>query len=138
MIFLLKRTEICSSQINDKLDLFGSWGGSRWYLPEHRAGNRAGLLFCFQANYFLRLRLSWPVFYFICLFLAASSLSCSMLGWQQDCPLRHTGSLVVAHGLSCPATSGILVFQPGLKPTSPPLKGELYPWTTGEVPQYFI
>ena len=34
------------------------------------------------------------------------------------CSLRHAGSLVVAHGLSCPTTCGILVPWPGIEPVS--------------------
>ena len=39
--------------------------------------------------------------------------------------LEHTGSAVVAHGLSCPLVCGILVSGPGsgIKPMSPALEG---------------
>ena len=43
--------------------------------------------------------------------------------------LRRVSSVVVAHGLSCPSPCGILVPQPGIKPTSPALEGWFY--TTG-------
>ena len=53
--------------------------------------------------------------------MAASGLSCGM----QELSLQHTGSLVVAHGLSCPTACGILVPRPGIEPTSPALEGGL-------------
>ena len=43
--------------------------------------------------------------------------------------LRHANSVVVAHGLSCPAACGILVPRPGISPMSPALEGRLF--TTG-------
>ena len=43
--------------------------------------------------------------------------------------LRLAGSLIAAHGLSCPAAFGILVLQPGIEPISPALEGEFF--TTG-------
>ena len=43
--------------------------------------------------------------------------------------LGHAGSVVVSHGFSCPVACGILVPQPGIKPTSPPLEGKFL--TTG-------
>ena len=42
---------------------------------------------------------------------------------------RHASSVVVAHGLSCPVTCGILVHWPGIKPVSPALEGGFF--TTG-------
>ena len=39
---------------------------------------------------------------------------------------RHTGSVVVACGLSCPTSRGILVSWPGIKPTSPALEGGFF------------
>ena len=45
------------------------------------------------------------------------------------CSLRHTGSVVVAHGLSCPAACGILVPRPGIEPVSPAQEGRFS--TTG-------
>ena len=39
--------------------------------------------------------------------------------------LGQAGSVVVAHGLSCPGASGILVPQPGVEPASPALEGIL-------------
>ena len=41
----------------------------------------------------------------------------------------HVGSVVVAHGLSCPAACGILVPRAGMEPASPALEGEFF--TTG-------
>ena len=38
------------------------------------------------------------------------------------CALERAGSVVVVHGLSCPAACGILVPQPGIEPTSPALE----------------
>ena len=43
--------------------------------------------------------------------------------------LRRVSSVVVARGLSCPVACGILVPQPGIKPTSPALEGGFF--TTG-------
>ena len=37
--------------------------------------------------------------------------------------LWHKGSVVAAHGLSCPAACGILVPRPGIEPVSPALEG---------------
>ena len=37
--------------------------------------------------------------------------------------LRHGGSVVAVHGLSCPVACGILVPQPGIEPASPALEG---------------
>ena len=37
--------------------------------------------------------------------------------------LEHEGSVVVAHGLSCPVGCGILVPWPDIEPTSPALEG---------------
>ena len=45
------------------------------------------------------------------------------------CSLRHAGSLVDAHGLSCPVACGILVPRPGIEPASPALEGGFF--TTG-------
>ena len=47
----------------------------------------------------------------------------------QPLSLRHASSVVVARGLSCAAACGILVPQPGIKPTSPALEGGFF--TTG-------
>ena len=55
-----------------------------------------------------------------------SGLSCSardLCCGMQDLSLWHTGSLVVAHGLSCPEACGILVPRPGIEPASPALEG---------------
>ena len=72
---------------------------------------------------------------FIYVFLAVSGLSCSMrdlLLWCAGSSLRcegfslvvaQAGSVVEAHGLHCPATCGILVPRPGIKPKSPALEG---------------
>ena len=43
--------------------------------------------------------------------------------------LKHVGSVVAVHGLSCPAACGILVPRPGIKPPSPALEGRFL--TTG-------
>ena len=43
--------------------------------------------------------------------------------------LRHMSSVVVAHGLSCPATCGILVPRPGIEPASPAWEDRFF--TTG-------
>ena len=53
--------------------------------------------------------------YFICLFLTSSDVSCGM--WAHCC-----GSVVVAHGLSCPAAGAVLVPQSGIKLSSPALQ----------------
>ena len=53
------------------------------------------------------------------------SVVCGMRGLL----LRHTSSVVVARGLSCPTACGILVPQPGIEPTSPALEGRFF--TTG-------
>ena len=42
---------------------------------------------------------------------------------------EHVGSVVVAHGLSCPAACGILVPRPGTEPASSALEGRFF--TTG-------
>ena len=42
---------------------------------------------------------------------------------------RHTSSVVVVRGLSCPAARGILVPRPGIEPASPALEGGFF--TTG-------
>ena len=39
---------------------------------------------------------------------------------------ERSGSVVVAHGLSCPAARGTLVPQPGIEPTSPALEGGFF------------
>ena len=74
-------------------------------------------------------------FIFIYVFLAVSGLGCSMrdlLFWRAGSSLWREGfSLVVpqagpgveAHGLHCPATCGILVPRPGIKPKCPALEG---------------
>ena len=38
---------------------------------------------------------------------------------------EQAGSVVVAHGLSCPMACGILVPQPGMEPMSPTLEGKI-------------
>ena len=53
----------------------------------------------------------------------------SVVCGTQALSLRHTSSVVVARGLSCPAACGILVPWPGIKPTSPALEGRFF--TTG-------
>ena len=54
------------------------------------------------------------------IYLATSGLSCG----TRDLLLWRVGfSLVVAYGLSCPATCGILVPRPWIKPASPALEG---------------
>ena len=40
-----------------------------------------------------------------------------------DLLLRHAGSVVVVSGLNCFVACGILVTQPGVKPTYPALQG---------------
>ena len=80
------------------------------------------------------------IYLFVYLFLAASGLSCG----TRDLSLQHagsfvaacgllsscgeqaterTGSVVAARGISCPATCGIFVRQPGIESTSPALEG---------------
>ena len=44
--------------------------------------------------------------------------------------LRRTSSVVVAHGLSCPAACGNLVPRPRIEPASPALEGGFF--TTGQ------
>ena len=58
------------------------------------------------------------------IFTAACELS-SCGAWATE----GLGSVVVAWGLSYPEACGILVPQPGIKPTSPALQGEFL--TTG-------
>ena len=53
------------------------------------------------------------------------SVVCSMRALS----LRRASSVVVAHGLSCPAACGILVPRLGIEPTSPALEGGFF--TTG-------
>ena len=49
--------------------------------------------------------------------------------------LRCASSVVVAHGLSCPAVCGILVPWPGIEPAFPRIERQiLCHWTTREVP----
>ena len=46
------------------------------------------------------------------------------------------GSVVMVHRLSCPVVCGILVPQPGIKPTTPALQGRFFNhWTIREVPR---
>ena len=85
-------------------------------------------------------------FFLIFIYLAVSCLSCST--WDLHCSmcglsLQHAGyllrrvgfSLVAAHGLSCPATCGILVPRPGIESASPALEVQiLNHWATREVP----
>ena len=40
---------------------------------------------------------------------------------------ENAGSVVVAHGLSCPGACGNLVPRPGIKPVSPALEGGFLP-----------
>ena len=75
------------------------------------------------------------MYLFVCLFLAASGLSCGMGDlccsiW--DLSLQPSGfflvegprfSVVVVRGLSCPMACGILVPQPGIEPMPPALEG---------------
>ena len=53
----------------------------------------------------------------------------SVVCGTQALQLRRSSSVVVACRLSCPAASGILVPQPGIKPTSSALEGRFF--TTG-------
>ena len=83
------------------------------------------------------------IYLFILFFLAASGLGCSVRASLQlryagfslvvvcrllsSCgtwalQLRHTGSVVVARGLSCPAACKFLVPLPGIEPASPALE----------------
>ena len=48
---------------------------------------------------------------------------------QHMLSLRHMGLVVAVCGVSCPAACGILVFLPGIEPTSSALEGGLL--TTG-------
>ena len=59
-------------------------------------------------------------FFFICLFLAASGLSCG--SW--DLLLWANSSVVAALAFRCPAACGILVPWLGIKPTSSALESE--------------
>ena len=47
-------------------------------------------------------------------------------------------SVVVAHGLSCPAACGILVPPPGIKPTSPALEGFFTTGPLGQSLKFFL
>ena len=61
--------------------------------------------------------------------MAVLDLGCSMQAPE------HVGSVVVAHGLSCPTACGILVPWPGVKLASSALEGEfLTIWATRNVP----
>ena len=63
--------------------------------------------------------------------MAVSDLSCSMQSPE------HVGSVVVAHGLSCPTACGILGPWPGVKLASSALEGEfLTMWTTKKVSRF--
>ena len=88
---------------------------------------------------------SFPLTFFFKIFIywAASGLS----GGTWDLSLRHAGfpscgdrlqgmgSVVAMLQLSCPAAYGVLVPQPGIKPTFPTQEGRfLTAWTTSEVP----
>ena len=46
---------------------------------------------------------------------------------------EHADSQVAVHGLSCSATCGILVPQPGIEPVSSVFQGELLTTVPGEV-----
>ena len=64
-------------------------------------------------------------------FVVARGLPSSCGAWSPE----RAGSVVVAHGLSCPTACGILVPLPGIESASPALEGEFV--TTGppgEVP----
>ena len=68
---------------------------------------------------------------YLCWILVAAHgllFSCGM--WA----LGHMGSVVAAHGLSCPMACGILVPQPGIKPMSPALEGR---FLTTELPRKY-
>ena len=83
-----------------------------------------------------------------------SGLSCGMQNLLESCEifcwgactlsscgmqaLEHTGSVVALRRLSCFTACGILVPQPGMKPTSPCIAGRILShWTTREVPGYW-
>ena len=51
------------------------------------------------------------------------------------CGLQSTGSVVVAHRLTCPAACGILVPPPGMEPASSALQGGFLHWTSREIPR---
>ena len=53
------------------------------------------------------------------IFVVAHGLLSSCGTWA----LEHAGSVVAAHGLSCPTLCGILVPRPGIEPASPALEG---------------
>ena len=64
--------------------------------------------------------------------MPASGLSCGTrdlslrCAGSSSCGVRApkcVGSVVVVHGLSCPATAGIIVPRPGIEPESPALEG---------------
>ena len=59
------------------------------------------------------------------LFIAVRGLLSSCGAWAAE----RMGSVVAAHGLSCPAACGLLVSRPGIKCTSPALEGRFL--TTG-------
>ena len=70
---------------------------------------------------------------------AAWGVSCSMRDlsfWCVDSSWgAWAGSVVVAHQLSCPVASGILVPQPGIEPLSPCIARQiLNHWATRQVP----
>ena len=60
-------------------------------------------------------------------------LNISLFIWLHQVTPEHIGSVVVALRFSCPATWGILVPGPGIKPTSPALQVEfLTTWPPGK------
>ena len=86
-------------------------------------------------------------------YLATLSLSCGM--WDVHCVMRdllmwcvdsgcgtqapeHVGSVAAMLELSCSKACGILVPQPGMKPTSPALQGEFLALDHQGIPMDFL
>ena len=63
------------------------------------------------------------LFVCFCFFFFLAELGLLCCTWAFSSGLWVTGSVVVAHRLSCSTACGILVPQPGIKPASPALEG---------------
>ena len=81
---------------------------------------------------YYKIKLCFSVVYiFLEIYLAVLGPSCGLcVMWdlslrQVDSLVVGAGSVVVAHGASCSTACRVLVPQPGIEPTSPPLQGVL-------------
>ena len=76
--------------------------------------------------------MQWWLYDRILFFLILAGLSLHGSEWALHWDAQ--ASLIVAHGLHCPVTCGILVSWPGIKPASPALEAQsLNLWTTRRV-----